>query len=105
MIADVFARMTATAIVGRLEAADIAFARRNSVAEFVGHPQLAARDCWTEVASPVGSLRALRPPVRMSGVDPVMAAVPALGEHSEAILGELGFDAATIAGWRKEQMI
>jgi len=105
MIADVFARMTATAIIGRLEAADIAFARRNSVAEFVGHPQLAARDCWTEVASPVGSLRALRPPVRMSGVDPVMAAVPALGEHSEAILGELGFDAATIAGWRKEQMI
>jgi crotonobetainyl-CoA:carnitine CoA-transferase CaiB-like acyl-CoA transferase len=41
----------------------------------------------------------------MSGVEPVMAAVPALGEHSEAILGELGFDAATIAGWRKEQMI
>ena len=105
IIADVFAGMTATAIVGRLEAADIAFARRSSVAEFVGHPQLADRGCWTEVASPVGPLRALRPPVRMSGVEPVMAAVPALGEHSEAILGELGFDAATIAGWRKEQMI
>ena len=105
IIADVFEGMSAAALAGRLEAADIAFARRNSVAEFVRHPQLADRGCWAEVASPVGELRALRPPVRMSGVDPVMAAVPALGQHSEAILGELGFDAATIAAWRKEQMI
>ena len=41
----------------------------------------------------------------MAGVDPVMGAVPSLGQHSESILGELGFDAGTIAAWRKEQMI
>ena len=41
----------------------------------------------------------------MDGVEPVMGAIPSLGQHSEQILAELGFDADTIAGWRKEQMI
>lgn len=105
IIGGVFTLLPEETIVGRLESADIAYARRNSVAEFVRHPQLADRGCWAEIDSPAGPLRALRPPVRMSGVDPVMAAVPALGQHSEQILGELGFDRATIAAWRKEQMI
>ena len=105
IVAGVFAPLPAATIVSRLESADIAYARRNSVAEFVAPPQLADRGCWTEIDSPAGPLRALRPPVRMSGVDPVMAAVPALGQHSEQILGELGFAPATIAAWRKEQMI
>ena len=34
-----------------------------------------------------------------------MGAVPSLGQHSDAILEELGFDAATIARWRKEGTI
>jgi itaconate CoA-transferase len=105
IIAGVLSRLPAAAIASRLESADIACARRNSVAEFVRHPQLTDRDCWQAIASPAGPLRALRPPVRMGGVEPVMAAVPSLGQHSDLILGELGFDAATIAAWRKEQMI
>ena len=104
-IAEIFARMPAAAIVARLEAADIAYARRNSVAEFVEHAQLRERGCWQTIDSPAGPLRALLPPLRMSGADPVMGAVPALGQHSAQILGELGFDAAAIAAWRKEQMI
>jgi itaconate CoA-transferase len=105
LIADLFARLPAVEILDRLELADIACARRNSVAEFLAHPQLAARDSWHTIRSPAGPLRALRPPVRIDGVDPVMGPVPALGQHNQAILEELGFDAATIAAWRKEQVI
>jgi itaconate CoA-transferase len=105
LIAGVFAELPATEMLDRLERAGIACARRNSVEGLINHPQLMDRDCWRTVDSPVGPLRALRPPVRMEGVDPVMGAVPSLGQHSQSILEELGFDARTIATWRKEQMI
>jgi itaconate CoA-transferase len=101
----VFHNLSAPEIIERLEAARIAYARLNSVAEFVEHPQLTARDCWRDIESPVGPLRALVPPVRMEGVEPVMNAVPSLGQHSQTILKELGFDPDTIARWRKEGMI
>jgi itaconate CoA-transferase len=105
LIAGVFAELRATEILDRLELADIACARRNSLEEFINHPQLTDRECWRTVDSPIGPLRALRPPVRMEGVDPVMGRIPSLGQHSQPILEELGFDADTIAAWRKEQMI
>ena len=88
------------AIAERLDAAGIANARMNSVAEFLEHPQLAERDCWRNVDSPAGTLRALKPPVRMTGVEPVMGAIPAFGAHTDSILTELGFDEAEIATWR-----
>ena len=92
IIQNLFAELPASDIVDRLESADIASARRNSVAGFVAHPQLAERDCWRTIDSPAGPLRAVRPPVRMDGVDPPMGAVPALGQHTKQILEELGFD-------------
>ena len=67
----------------------------NSVAEFLAHPQLAGRDRWRDIDSPAGPLRALIPPVRMDDVEPAMGDVPALGQHTDAILDELGFDAPT----------
>jgi itaconate CoA-transferase len=105
LIEDLFAQLPASEILDRLELADIACARRNSIDEFLDHPQLVARDRWQIVESPIGPLRALLPPTQMDGVDPVMGRIPSLGQHSELILEELGFDAATIAGWRKAQMI
>ena len=105
LIAGVFAELPAAEILDRLERADIACARRNSMQEFIDHPQLLDRHCWRTIESPAGPLRALRPPVWMAGVDPVMGPVPSLGQHSQSILEELGFDGGTIAAWRKEQMI
>ena len=104
-IARVCERLSLDEIIRRLEAADIAYSRMNSVAEFITHPQLTSRDRWMDVDSEVGPLRALQPPVVMEGVEPVMGAVPALGQHTQSILGELGFDRATIATWRKEGVI
>jgi itaconate CoA-transferase len=97
--------LTTQEIISRLEDAQIAYARLNSVQEFVDHPQLAARGRWRDVDSPVGPLRALIPPVTMEGVEPVMGAIPALGEHTDAILQELGFDRDTIVAWRKAKII
>ena len=105
VIAEVFARISGADLIQRLETAGIAYARRNSVREFLDHPQLAARDRWCDVGSPGGTVRALKPPVQMSGVDFVMGDVPALGQHSQGILEELGFQSTTIAAWRTEKMI
>ena len=92
-------------IVARLERAGIAYARVNGVAGFVEHPQLVERDVWRDVDSPAGAIRALRPPVRMDGVEPVMRAVPALGEHTTAILEELGIAPHAIDAWRTAGVI
>jgi len=103
-ILDVFRRLTAAEVIQRLDRAGIANARINSVSQFIHHPQLAARNLWRQVDSPVGRVAALIPPVRMDGVDPVMGAIPELGQHTESILTELGFDAETIARWKDEHV-
>jgi itaconate CoA-transferase len=102
---EVFQKLTAAEIIARLETAQIANATQNTVQEFVEHPQLKARGRWSSVGSPAGSLPALLPPVTMENVETVMNEVPALGQQTDAILGELGFDGETIAGWRREKII
>ena len=101
----VFKALATEEVVARLDAARIANARLNTVEQFIGHPQLAGRHAWRQVDSPVGPLPALVPPVRMDDVEPVMGAIPALGQHSSAILAELGFDAATVERWKQEGVI
>ncbi len=102
---DVFRRLTATEIIARLESAQIANARMNTVQEFSEHPQHDARNRWGTVESPVGTLKALFPPVTMENVEPVMNEIPALGQQTDAILGELGFDSEEIASWRTAGVI
>jgi itaconate CoA-transferase len=99
-----FRTLSTAEVLARLDAAQIANANINSVEQFIAHPQLASRNAWRQVASPAGSLPALVPPVRMEGVEPAMGPIPDVGEHSAAILAELGFDAATIAKWKAEQL-
>jgi itaconate CoA-transferase len=86
-----FAQLKTAEVVERLEAAGIANARLNSMAEFWRHPQLAARGRWTKVGSPAGDIDALKPPFNLSGFEPRMDPLPALGEHTRAILAELGY--------------
>jgi itaconate CoA-transferase len=87
----VFAQLKAAEIIARLEAADIANARLNDMQEFWRHPQLAARGRWTKVGSPGGEVEALKPPFNLSGFEPRMDPIPGPGEHSRAILSELGY--------------
>ena len=104
-IGKVFASLSTRDVVARLDAADIAHARLNTVEAFAAHPQLTARERWREIDSPAGPLRALLPPVVMDDIEPAMGAVPAVGEHTESILAELGYNQATISGWREGGII
>jgi itaconate CoA-transferase len=100
LIVEQFSRLGSEDLVARLDAARIANARINDMHEVWQHPQLAARRRWTEVATPAGPIPALLPPGSNSGFTPRMDAVPALGQHTDAILGELGCDAAAIDALR-----
>ena len=104
-IADAFSGLTAKQVIERLEAAQIANARMNTVQELIAHPQLASRDRWQEVASPAGPVRMLKPPVNCDGIEPLMGPIPSIGEHTDAILGELGVASETVADWRARGIV
>ena len=105
LIAGAFSTLNAAQVVERLDAAQIANARVNDMHEVWEHPQLRARFRWTEVDSPVGRLPALLPPGLPAGMAVRMDAVPALGQHTEAILGELGYSRDAIVRLRSEDAI
>ncbi|MGW0914332.1 CaiB/BaiF CoA transferase family protein [Streptomyces sp. NPDC002784] len=89
--------------LARLEGAGLACARLRDLHEVADHPQLAARERWREVGSPVGPLRALLPPITLPGGDAArMGDVPALGEHTEELLRAVGMTDDEIAALRRD---
>ena len=90
IILSAFSSLTAEQVVERLDNAQIANANMNSMADLWAHPQLKARERWTHVGSPAGDLPALLPPGKQSSFHYRMDAIPAIGEHTQAILAELG---------------
>jgi itaconate CoA-transferase len=90
LIVEVFSHMSTPQVEQRLDDAQIANARMNDMAGLWTHPQLEARDRWRTVASPAGDIPALLPPGRNSSFEYRMDPIPRIGEHTEAILRELG---------------
>lgn len=106
VVAEALALLGTEEAICRLETAGIACARLNSVTDVAGHPQLAARDRWREVDSPVGPLRALLPPITLpGGAEAMMGAVPALGEHTDALLRSLGMTDEGTAALRRDGVV
>ncbi len=105
IIVEAFRELSAPQVVERLQQAQIANARVNTMHEVWEHPQLRARGRWRQIGSPVGSLPALLPPGNWDDGEPRMDPVPALGEHTESILRELGLDGAAIEALRMEQAV
>jgi len=101
LIVEAFSALTAAEVVARLDDAQIANAAVNQVADLWDHPQLHARGRFRTIGSSAGPLQALLPPATSNDYEARMDPVPALGEHSEAILRELGRSEADIAALRQ----
>ncbi|KOG19097.1 CaiB/BaiF CoA transferase family protein [Streptomyces viridochromogenes] len=106
IVAERCARSDAEEILKDLESIAIACAGVNDVAAFLDHPVLAARGRWRDVAVPGGAMvEALLPPADLTGLSARMDPVPAVGEHTEAILRELGRTGAEIEALRADGVI
>jgi itaconate CoA-transferase len=105
IIVEALSAFTAEQVVERLDAAQIGNARMNEMHEVWDHAQLRARNRWVEVDTPVGSIKALLPPGVPESFDPRMDPIPSIGQHTDAILGELGYDQAAIARLRSQGVI
>lgn len=105
LIVSAFAALSTDQVEQRLEAAQIANARMNDMAGLWAHPQLKSRQRWRDVGSPVGMLPALLPPGRNSAFDYRMDPIPKVGEHTDAILQELGLSKEAVQALRAAQAI
>jgi itaconate CoA-transferase len=95
-----FSKLTSEQLVERLEKAQIANAHLNDMEGLWKHEQLKARQRWTEVDTPNGTIAALLPPGLNDSFDYRMDPIPAVGEHTESILKKLGIADAEIAKMR-----
>ncbi|KOX38285.1 MULTISPECIES: CaiB/BaiF CoA transferase family protein [unclassified Streptomyces] len=106
VVAEALAPLTTEGALARLDAAGIACARLNSVAELADHPQLTARDRWREVESPVGPLRTLLPPIVFPDApEPRMDRIPALGQDTDEVLAGLGLREAEVKELRSAGVV
>ncbi|MFF0450267.1 CaiB/BaiF CoA transferase family protein [Streptomyces sp. NPDC004609] len=105
IVAERFGRSDSGEVMRLLDASGIANAGVNDVEDFLAHPVLSARNRWTDIGIPGGTtVPALLPPVDLAGSDARMGAVPAVGEHTETILSELGYDGPEIDRLRSDHV-
>ncbi len=105
LIIEAFSTLSAVEVADRLEKSGIANAQVNTMAEVWAHPQLKARDRWREVETPAGRIPALLPPGSWQHGAPRMDAVPALGQHTDAILSQYGYSAERISALREQGVV
>lgn len=100
MIEERFKDMTSVEVAVLLDQAGIANGRLNQPIDAWNHEQLEARDRWRTVQTPAGPVRAMLPPFTFTDQEAVMGDVPALGQHTDQILREIGFNIERIAAMR-----
>ncbi len=100
-----FSTMTAEQVANKLDKAQIAFANVNDMPAVWNHPQLKALDRLVDTQTPEGTVKSFLPPGNNSSYKPSLGPVPALGEHTEEILADLGFDANEIKRFQENQVV
>lgn len=105
IIINVFSQMSSEKLIALLDDAQIANAHMNDMHDLWRHPQLQARRRWVQVETPAGSIPSLLPPGAANSDEARMHAVPALGQHTDAILRSIGYDDAKIVTLREQKAI
>ena len=105
VIEELFMTMTSVEVAALLDGAGIANGRLNESKDVWDHVQFSARDKWREINTEAGPVRALLPPFTFTDFEAVVGDVPSVGQHTDQILGELGYDAAAIAAMRASQAV
>lgn len=101
----IFGHLPKQELLERLDRAQIAHADLNTMEQFWHHPQLAQRNRWRTVQSPVGPLEALLPPATLVRAEPRMDPIPDIGQHTEMILKELGYSEQEISDLHRASVI
>jgi crotonobetainyl-CoA:carnitine CoA-transferase CaiB-like acyl-CoA transferase len=93
--------------VARLNTAGVANGEVRDIAQMLGDPQLAAREMIATLMHPTaGATRVIGAPIKLSDTPAsVHSAPPILGQHTDAVLAELGYSNEDIAGLRARTTI
>jgi crotonobetainyl-CoA:carnitine CoA-transferase CaiB-like acyl-CoA transferase len=105
MIEEALADVSVEEAEARLEAASLAFARANDAREVMRHPQVTERGRLLTVRTVNGPVGQLRAPFNIEGLTEPETCIPTVGQHTDAILTELGYDADAIAALRREEAV
>ncbi len=105
LIEEKFAKLTAEEVANKLDQAQIAFANVNDMPAVWNHPQLHALNRLIETETPQGPIKSFKPPGNNSSFEPSLGPVPALGEHTVAILTDLGFEANEIKQFQENDVV
>lgn len=105
LIQSIFGNQSTRDLIFRLKSADIAYATVNDMDKVWNHEQLNNLNRLIVTDTPEGEVSTFLPPTNNSEFDPVISAVPALGEHSKKILSELGFASSEIQVFQYNKVI
>ena len=105
IIEEKFSKFTCEEVATRLDQAQIAFANVNDMPQVWNHPQLHALNRLIDTETPQGTVKSFKPPGNNSSYEPSLGPVPALGEHTEDILADLGFDASEIKRFQENEVV
>ncbi|GJM12659.1 MAG: CoA transferase [Pseudohongiella sp.] len=105
IIEETFSNLSAIEVCEQLDQAQIANANVNDMPQVWSHPQLQALNRIIETETPAGPIKSFKPPGNNSSYKPSLGPVPALGEHTEEILSDLGFEASEIKRFQDEKVV
>ena len=91
--------------LAQLKKAELPYGEVRGIAQVLAHPQVIARKLIREADSPVGKVPVIANALKMSGSEARYERIPGLGEDSDTILKELGYDTDSITQLRREQVI
>jgi crotonobetainyl-CoA:carnitine CoA-transferase CaiB-like acyl-CoA transferase len=78
----------------------------NDLAQALDNPFVTERGRLQTLPHPArGSYRMVAPPVQCAGEEAPTRPAPGLGEHTDALLRDIGYDAARIQALRRQNVI